>query len=152
MVRPLTATVLAFSLTACCSLEEARDIAEVDRGVRATLDAQVAAWNSGDVKGFMAGYAPLESTTFLSGTTLTRGHTTVSERFLARYPKGNMGTLAFESVEITALPGGEAAYAVGRFKLTGDVRQSGMFTLVLRRFGGRYLVVHDHTSADPPPG
>ncbi len=49
--------------------------------VRAVIEAQQAAWNRGDVEGFMAGYAREDETTFVSGDTLTRGWQTALERY-----------------------------------------------------------------------
>lgn len=125
--------------------------AEVERGVRATLDAQVAAWNRGDVRGFMDGYLRSPDTTFLSGTHLERGFDPVLARFLERYPQGKMGTLEFHDVEVRPLGDGSVAYVLGRYRLRGDATQSGAFSLVFVRVDGGYRVAHDHTSADPEP-
>ena len=119
--------------------------------VRETLREQVEAWNRGDLRAFMAGYENSPSTTFVSGTTLERGWQKMLDRFLATYPPGKQGTLSFSDVEITSLGSGEAAWAIGRFRLTGDVEASGRFTLVFRRSGDRFVIVHDHTAADPKP-
>src|ERR1051325_5472893 len=53
--------------------------------VRAVIEAQAAAWNRGDVNGYMEGYAKEETTTFVSGDQLTRGWQTVHDRYEARY-------------------------------------------------------------------
>src|SRR5947209_20489038 len=44
-----------------------------EQAVRAVLDAQVAAWNRGDLEGFMAGYWQSPDLTFFSGDKVTRG-------------------------------------------------------------------------------
>ena len=45
----------------------------------------------------------------------------------------------------------EAAWVLGRWDLAGPKEASGgIFTLVMRRIDGAWLVVHDHTSADSP--
>lgn len=129
-----------------------RDASAAEAGVRETLAAQVAAWNTGDVMGFLAGYMPTDRTTFLSGTTLVRGHAVIADRFRSHYSKETMGELRFEDLEVYPLPNGDSAYVVGRFRVSGANPQSGAFTLVFRRFGGRYLIVHDHTSAEPKEG
>ena len=41
--------------------------------IRAVLEAQAAAWNRGDIDGFMEGYARSPQTTFVSGDEVTRG-------------------------------------------------------------------------------
>ncbi|MEA2173313.1 MAG: hypothetical protein QOD00_905, partial [Blastocatellia bacterium] len=53
--------------------------------VRAVLDAQVAAWNRGDIDGFMDGYARSTETVFVSGDKVTRGWQTVLDRYKKGY-------------------------------------------------------------------
>jgi ketosteroid isomerase-like protein len=124
--------------------------AEVSARVRRTLADQTTAWNMGDVRGFMDGYRASDATTFVSGTTLERGHANLLERFLKRYPEGKMGKLEFTELEVHPLDG-EAAYAFARYKLSGDTQQTGMFTLIFKRDGDRFVIVHDHTTSDPKP-
>jgi ketosteroid isomerase-like protein len=116
--------------------------------VRAVLDAQAAAWNRGDVEGYMEGYAKEETTTFVSGDTITRGWQTVLERYKARYDtREKMGTLAFTELEIKPLS--EFYFmATGRWQLTraGDTPH-GRFTLIFRRTNAGWRIVHDHTSS-----
>ena len=141
---------LAFPLAvASCAAAGARPAADVDRLVRQTLDAQVAAWNRGSVEGFMEGYSHSPNTTFLSGTRLSRGFDAMLARYLASYPAGKMGTLEFNDLEIRTAGDGALAVAIGRYRLTGDAIQSGAFTLVLQREGSVYRILHDHTSAEP---
>jgi ketosteroid isomerase-like protein len=116
--------------------------------VRAVLEAQAAAWNRGDVEGYMQGYAQEDATTFVSGDTITRGWRTVLERYKARYDtREKMGTLAFTELEIKPLS--EFYFmATGRWQLTraGDTPH-GRFTLILRRTNAGWRIVHDHTSS-----
>jgi ketosteroid isomerase-like protein len=117
--------------------------------VRAVLDAQVAAWNRGDVAGYMEGYAKEDATTFVSGDTVTRGWRTVLERYKARYDtREKMGALAFTELELKPLS--EFYFmATGRWRLTlqsGDTPH-GRFTLIFRRTNAGWRIVHDHTSS-----
>ena len=148
MRRRLALATLA-ALTACKSSWPDENRPPLDAQVRETLRLQVEAWNRGDIRGFMAGYENSPTTTFISGTHVERGWKAMLDRFLERYPPGKQGTLSFSETEVTVLGSGEVAWATGRFKLTGDVDASGRFTLILRRSGHRFLIVHDHTAADP---
>ena len=53
--------------------------------VRALLDAQVEAWNRGDLEGFMAGYWRSPELVFCSGATVTKGWDATLERYRQRY-------------------------------------------------------------------
>jgi ketosteroid isomerase-like protein len=116
--------------------------------VRAVIEAQQAAWNRGDIEGFMAGYAREETTTFVSGDTLTRGWQTVLDRYKRNYDsRAKMGTLTFSELEFKPL---SPFYimATGRWQLARDAdTPRGRFTLIFRRTTGGWRVVHDHTSS-----
>src|SRR5690349_15055463 len=90
--------------------------ASPETGIRQVLDAQVAAWNRGDIPGFMGGYDESESTTFVS-TTVTKGHAQVLARYRQRYPtRDKMGTLGFSDLDVRLL-GSDYAAVIGRFHL-----------------------------------
>jgi len=116
--------------------------------IRAVLDAQMEAWNRGDIDGYMDGYAREEETQFVSGDTVTRGWQTVRDRYAKKYDTAEkMGKLSFTEVEI-ALLGEEAALVVGRWKLERpEDHPQGRFTLVFRRNRDGWKIVHDHTSS-----
>jgi beta-aspartyl-peptidase (threonine type) len=125
----------------------ARD-ARVVRAVRAVLDAQVAAWNRGDIDGFMDGYDRGPDTVFVSGDSLTRGWQTVLDRYKKSYDsREKMGTLSFLEIEIKPM-GRDTVVATGRLQLlrARDTPQ-GRFTLIFRRTPAGWRIVHDHTSS-----
>jgi len=116
--------------------------------VRAVIEAQQAAWNRGDIEGFMAGYANEETTTFVSGDTVTRGWQTVLDRYRKNYDsRAKMGTLTFSELDFKPL---SPFYimATGRWQLAREAdAPRGRFTLIFRRTAGGWRVVHDHTSS-----
>ena len=126
------------------------DRAAVEAGVRAVLDAQVAAWNAGSVRGFMAGYAETDALVFLSGTTVRRGWEEALYGYLRSYPDATaMGLLSFDEVTVEPL---SDAYALvwGRWRLRvdgpADAQPGGLFTLLFVRTDQGWRIVHDHTS------
>jgi ketosteroid isomerase-like protein len=124
---------------------------EDDAAIRVVMSAQVAAWNRGDVDGFMAGYARSGATEFVSGDKLTLGWQTVRDRYKKKYDnREKMGTLRFSELKITRLSG-DATLVIGRWRL---IRKSdkpqGRFTLLFRRTPEGWRIVHDHTSAAEP--
>jgi ketosteroid isomerase-like protein len=118
-----------------------------DAEIREVLAAQTAAWNRGDIDGFMNGYARSDATEFLSGDKLTRGWQTVRDRYKKKYDsREKMGMLTFSELKITRL-GSDAALVIGRWNLVrkGD-KPHGRFTLLFRRTPAGWRIAHDHTS------
>jgi ketosteroid isomerase-like protein len=119
---------------------------------RAILDRQAEAWNRGDIDAFMQDYWQSDQLTFSSGGQTQRGWTTTRDRYRARYPtQAEMGTLRF-AVDETQMLGAEAGLVLGRWDLeraSGPI--GGNFTLVFRKFDGRWVIAHDHTSVREKP-
>ena len=115
--------------------------------IRAVMNAQVAAWNRGDIDGFMEGYARSNATEFVSGDKITRGWQTVRDRYLKKYDsREKMGTLTFSDIKITSLSS-ETALVLGRWQLARKSdKPHGVFTLLFRRTLAGWRIVHDHTS------
>ncbi|PYQ14608.1 MAG: DUF4440 domain-containing protein [Acidobacteria bacterium] len=118
--------------------------------VRAVLDRQVEAWNRGDLEGFMAGYWSSPDLVFQSGATVTRGWQATLDRYRQRYQAEGreMGRLRFEDLDVQVLCA-DAALVRGRWHLTmkDGSQPNGLFTLLLRRLGSEWRIVHDHTSS-----
>jgi ketosteroid isomerase-like protein len=129
------------------STSDDRD-AETIATIRAVLDMQVAAWNRGDIEGFMSGYWRSPETVFISGDTVTHGWQTVLDRYKKGYPtREKMGMLTFSDLEIKLISK-DAAVANGRWQLarSGDTPH-GRFTLIFRKTKEGWRIVHDHTSS-----
>ena len=117
------------------------------------LAAQQSAWNRGDLDGYMAGYLRAEELVFTSGSKVRRGWQETYDKYKARYgtDPATMGALAFEILGVQQL-GADGAIVLGRWMLTNTPNAgSGIFSVALRRTDRGWLVVHDHTSSDPPP-
>ena len=119
LVASLACVVVAAALSSCAQPPEGeRANAENAAAIRAVLDAQAAAWNRGDVEGYMAGYEQSDETTFVSGDTITRGWQTVHDRYRkSNDTRDKMGTLRFDALDIKPL---SPFYSVvtGRWQLT----------------------------------
>lgn len=131
--------------------EESRD--KVIAAARRTLDDQVAAWNRGDIPGFMAGYVRDESLRFASGGAVRRGWQETLQRYQTRYDSPEkMGMLTFRDLEFLVI-NGDFAEVFGRFELKRSEavgNATGLFTLLMQREGDQWLVLHDHTSSETP--
>ncbi|MFQ5501321.1 MAG: YybH family protein [Phycisphaerae bacterium] len=131
--------------------------------ILSVLDRQTAAWNEGDIEGFMAHYWQSDKLTFVSShqeqdpetgasrlaSTTTRGWQATLERYQKRYPTPEaMGRLSFSELSIT-LESGDTAKVVGRYRLTRkEDTPTGRFTLNMRHINGHWLITRDHTTAD----
>jgi ketosteroid isomerase-like protein len=123
-----------------------------DPQIRAVLDAQITAWNRGDIDSFMFGYWKGDETKFIGANGITRGWQSVLDRYRRNYPDAKaMGELSFGNLEIhVTCP--DAAYVIGEFHLIREKDQpSGVFTLNFRRFPEGWRIVADHTTAYPAP-
>ncbi len=113
------------------------------------MATQTAAWNRGDIPGFMQGYWRSDSLVFIGKNGITYGWQPTLAHYQQSYPDATaMGRLDFSGLRITPL-GPDAAEVVGRWHLArpaalGDLQ--GQFLLVFRRVQGRWVVVADHTS------
>jgi len=116
--------------------------------IRKVLDAQVQAWNKGDLLGFMEGYWKSPDLSFFSGNNKAAGWQATLERYQKKYQgeKKEMGQLAFKDLSIDLL-GTDHALVKGRFQL--QMKQeapTGIFTLILKKVPAGWRIIHDHTS------
>ncbi|ACT58080.1 DUF4440 domain-containing protein [Hirschia baltica] len=121
---------------------------QAEYDIRALLAKQDAAWNKGDIDGFMEGYLPSEDLRFASGDNITWGFNETLERYKSRYDSPEkMGKISLEIQEFKLFTETDAT-VFGRWYLTrpeaGDA--GGLFTLILEKQNGKWLVVSDHTS------
>jgi beta-aspartyl-peptidase (threonine type) len=119
-----------------------------EHAVRAVLEAQVIAWNKGDLEAFMDGYWHSPKLSFSSGTDVTRGWDATLARYKKRYRSegAEMGKLTFSDLEIESL-GPDAALVRGHWQLERSKdKPGGVFTLIFRRLPEGWRIVHDHTS------
>lgn len=120
---------------------------KIESDIRAVMNDQVAAWNRGDIDGFMLGYWNSPKLTFVSGANVTRGWQPTLDRYKKSYDsRAKMGTLAFSDLEITVLSK-DAAVVLGSWSLAREKdNPHGKFTLVFRKFKDGWRIVQDHTS------
>jgi ketosteroid isomerase-like protein len=153
VTAPLAGRLAAAAILLASALAAGAEGAEPAHPARAVLDAQIAAWNRGDLTGYMAGYWNSPDLVFFSNGQETRGWQPTLDRYRARYQgEGKqMGTLDFPVLEILPL-GPEAALARGRWRLRmPDGRElTGMTSVVFRRRPEGWRIVHDHSSSDVP--
>ncbi len=145
--RFLLPAIIIFIILGC----ERKDTLEkqaVEASILGVVRDQQAAWNAGDLEGFMAGYQQSDSTSFVGSQGPIYGWGTVLERYRTAYPdSAAMGRLEFTDLDVTVISS-DAALVLGKWMLhRTDDQPWGWFTLLFRRTSVGWRVVHDHTSS-----
>ena len=145
--RIVLATSLLFLLGVTLASGQTK-AAKDAKAIEAVLDAQVAAWNRGDIEAFMDGYERSEKTVFVGGDNVTRGWQTVLDRYKRNYDtREKMGTLKFSDLEVVPL-GNDSALVLMRWHLQrAKDEPHGRSTLIMRRTKQGWKIIHDHSSA-----
>ncbi|MDE2661844.1 MAG: nuclear transport factor 2 family protein [Gemmatimonadota bacterium] len=127
--------------------DEGPDLAEQ---VASLLDRQAAAWNGGDLEGFMSAYSPSPTTTYIGSTGLIEGYDGIRERYAPGFaPSAARDSLRFEDLRVREVDE-RVGVATARYVLEreGTVTSTGPFTLVLLNLEGAWLIVHDQSAED----
>jgi beta-aspartyl-peptidase (threonine type) len=135
-------------LAACLLLPCPAEKPDPAREIREVISAQQAAWNKGDLDGFLKPYWDDARLTFYSGDEVSKGLAKVRERYVKNYKAEGkeMGKLTFSDIVVTPLSA-DAAMVLGRWKVEKKKETSqGLFTLLVRKMPGGWRIVHDHTS------
>jgi uncharacterized protein (TIGR02246 family) len=134
-------------ITACAPSSRVGDPAAE---VTAVWNAQVEAWNRGDLDAFMTGYWNSPDLVFFSNKTETRGWQQTLDRYRATYKAEGrqMGTLDFPKLEFKVL-GPEAVLARGqwRLKMPDGKESTGMTSVTFQKRPEGWRIVHDHSSS-----
>lgn len=117
-----------------------------ENAIRKVMNEQAAAWNRGDIDGFMQGYWNSPKLVFVSSE-VTRGWQPTLDRYKRSYStREKMGSLTFSDLEITVLSK-DAAVVLGSWSIARTVdKPHGKFTLTFRKFREGWRIIMDHTS------
>ena len=140
---------ISFSLALCLTIAlGAAYPQEKGADIRKLLTEQVAAWNAGDIDGYMKGYWNSDSTMFVSGGNVTTGYRDVLARYHKSYDsREKMGKLEFSDLLIRT-PSPDLAIATGVWRLVRKSDQPwGRFTLLIAKKPEGWRIVYDHTSS-----
>jgi ketosteroid isomerase-like protein len=136
-------------LVAIISITMARNLVAADATaeIRAVMDKQAAAWNRGDIDGYMDGYVRSDNLELVSGGKITRGWQTVRDRYRRKYDsREKMGTLSFSHIQVSSL-NATTAVVQGRWNLRRKAdRPHGTFVLIFRHTPLGWRIAHDETS------
>jgi ketosteroid isomerase-like protein len=113
------------------------------------LLAQEAAWNRGDLEGFIQGYKNSPDTLFVTRQVF-RGVDGMMEEYRRNYPnKAAMGTLAFSDLEVHPLDE-KYAVVIGKYRLDRSKKDGGpadgIFSLIFEKTDKGWKIIVDHTT------
>lgn len=118
-----------------------------EKAIMKVLDDQNAAWNRGDIDGFMKGYWENDSLMFVGKSGVTYGWTNTLNNYKKGYPDtAAMGKLIFTNIKVKKLSKWYY-FIVGKWYLKrsiGDV--SGHYNLLMQKINGRWVIIADHSS------
>lgn len=116
--------------------------------ILAVMSDQQAAWNRGDIEGYMQGYWKSDSLRFASGGNVRYGWQATLEGYRRGYPdRDAIGRLTFSDTDVTFLAP-DAAIVFGRWALERKTdNPNGLYTLIFRKLDEGWRVVADHTSS-----
>ena len=150
----LLSVLVVAGLTGCASTAPRPAVSPREApqaAIQAVLDAQMQAWNAGNLRAFMDGYWRSDSLRFASGGTVRRGWQAALDGYLRGYPtREAMGTLTFSDLEFSAVTP-TSATVFGRWRLdyaAGTPPAGGLYTLGFRRIGADWRIASDHTSSN----
>jgi ketosteroid isomerase-like protein len=118
-----------------------------DAAIRQVMADQAAAWNKGSIDAFMKGYWKNDSLIFIGKSGISYGYLQALANYKKNYSSADqMGTLFFTLLKIKKLSP-DYSFVIGKWLLkrkVGDI--GGVYTLLFRKIGGRWVIVVDHTS------
>jgi len=146
-MKTILLLAVVFLMTTPALTQPAKQKSKIETDIVAVMDAQVVAWNRGDIDGFMRGYWNSEKLVFVSGDGVTRGWQPTLDRYKKNYnSSAKMGTLKFGDIQIDVVSK-DAAVVLGSWSLArASDNPKGKFTLIFRKFKDGWRIVHDHTS------
>ncbi len=109
-------------------------------------------WNRADIDAFMKGYWHSDEIRFAGGDSFRYGWQATIDRYRKTYPDAAaMGKLDFELLEVRELSP-TVVYVFGKWSLLRaidpkDKPPHGLFTLIVERKDGAWVITRDHTSS-----
>lgn len=148
----LAAFLALATLMICLSnLKVSAAESKVPGKIQSVLDAQVVAWNRGDVSGFMEGYQRSPDLIYMGNNSVIRGWQELLDFYRRSTKPGGaeMGVLRLTEENVIML-NNDAAIVWGKFEVsTSDgKRRGGPYTLVMRKMPEGWRTIYDRTSTE----
>ena len=152
MTMRIPLLALAAVIGGACTLEVVEDEGSgLEASVSSMMQGSADAWNDGNLDAFVGIYADAATTSFMTLDGPVRGLDSIRAAYAPAFaPGADRDSLRFEHLEVRQLPP-LIGVATGKYVLHagGEVTSNGWFTLVFRRVGSGWSVIHDHSSESP---
>jgi uncharacterized protein (TIGR02246 family) len=125
----------------------AAETEKIEIAIRNVFNAGCAAWNRGDLDGYLASYWNSNQTIWVSSGALRRGKEAIVAAYQARFSSPQqMGKIHVTELDIDVLTATDAI-AFGRWRLVlAKETSEGFFTVQLKKLEGTWFYVSDHSS------
>jgi uncharacterized protein (TIGR02246 family) len=123
-------------------------MSDTAESIRARFEQAATAWNRGDLDAYLTSYWDSEETLWISRGTIIRGITAIRSTCKSLYASPEtMGKFEIQDLQINVLTESDAL-VIGTWLLTvQEPARNGVFTVLMKRLGGEWVVVMDHTSS-----
>lgn len=121
--------------------------------IESVLRAQAKAWNEGSLERFMETYWKSDKLTFSGGGKTTNGWQATLDNYRNGYaPPKEMGKLHFDKLNVMMIES-KSALVLGdwHLRMNKGANRDGNFSLVLKKFGNDWKIIHDHSSTLEAP-
>ena len=118
-----------------------------NQNIRAVFESGCAAWNRGDIDGYLSDYWHSDKVRWVSEGKVSYGFEAIASAFKARFDSPeNMGKLEVADLEIQLLSENDALAFGAWTQTTRTATRTGVFTVHMKKINGEWLVVSDHSS------
>ncbi|HEX4462068.1 MAG TPA: DUF4440 domain-containing protein [Polyangia bacterium] len=141
---------LGWLALAIATLTTTHVYADETDAIRGELSREAAAWNRGDLDGYLSGYEHAATTEFVGASQVHHGWDAIAAMYRKGHPDAaRMGSVGFSQLEVRVLSS-EYALVIGHWSLTrtkeAGGNAGGWFSLTLHKSAVGWRITVDHTS------
>jgi uncharacterized protein (TIGR02246 family) len=145
----LRGLILAAAACAALSAHPAQAAPADAAAIRALVQTMQDAWNRGDFKGYMAGFAN-PGIVFASNGVIQKDWQGTLDHYVRDYgAPGKRGVVSFHVDTVEMLAPDAAVFVAHYHMARKDQPMEGVFTDVARKIDGRWIITLNHVSAHP---
>jgi uncharacterized protein (TIGR02246 family) len=126
--------------------KEVADMTNDNQRIIALFESSCAAWNRGDIDGYLAAYWHSDKVRWVSEGRVSYGFETIAATYKSRFNTvENLGKLEVTNLEIQLLGESDALVFGNWSQTTHTTTQHGVFTVHAKKINSEWLIVSDHS-------